>query len=186
MLNLILVGFSYTGKSAVGRAASARLQWPLVDTDELVAQRAGRTIQEIFATQGESFFRELEKEAIYQACTRRDVVVSTGGGAVIEPHNRTVMANSGVVVCLEARAETILKRMKASQAARKDSAAVRPLLLAEDPLAQITSMKEHRQVYYAACDWTVHTDYLRTDEVVAEVLRGFDTVRKAREKVETP
>ncbi|MSQ25431.1 MAG: shikimate kinase [Dehalococcoidia bacterium] len=182
--NLILIGFSYTGKSRAGETCAAKLGWRLIDTDELIKQQAGETISAIFERQGESYFRNLESGALREACLERNAVIATGGGAVIDPGNRALLHSCGVVVCLEARPETILQRLEQEQSLRGASETVRPLLNTPDPLTRIRALKEHRQVFYATADWTVHTDWLIPARVALEVMRGYKTVAKAKDKQE--
>jgi 3-dehydroquinate synthase len=174
--NIILTGFSYTGKSVVGREIARRLGWDFVDSDEEIALRAGKPIPEIFAQDGEQSFRELEHQVLDEACRRERVVIATGGGAVLDASNRGLVQSSGVLLCLEAQPETIYRRLLA--AAEKGKGVVRPLLAAPHPLERIRSLKESRQPYYALSDWTVHTDNLTIDEVCAEVLRGWEYGRR--------
>jgi len=176
--NIILIGFSFTGKTQVGKRLATRLGWPFLDTDDMVEKRYGKPIDEIFATKGEAFFRELEREALMQACGRTNVVISTGGGAIIDPGNRELMRKSGVVICLEAQPEAIHQRMQES-ARRNASENVRPLLKTDNPLEAIKNLKEHRQAYYGVADWTVHTDKLSQQEVIEEALRGYNYSRRA-------
>jgi 3-dehydroquinate synthase len=173
--NIILTGFSYTGKSVVGRKLARRLGWDSVDSDEEVALRAGKPIPEIFAQDGEQSFRELERQVLREACRRERVVIASGGGAVLDTSNRELMQSSGVLLCLEAQPETIYRRLLAAAKRGKE---VRPLLIAPDPLERIKSLKESRQPYYALSDWTVHTDNLTIDEVCDEVLRGWEYGRR--------
>ena len=116
MSNIILVGFSYTGKSIIARQVARRLGWQAVDTDDMVAAKAGKPVAEIFANEGEWLFRILEKAAISEASFRSSQVISTGGGAAADRVNRRTMRNAGVVICLDAKPETILVRMKESEA----------------------------------------------------------------------
>ncbi|UCG83661.1 MAG: shikimate kinase, partial [Dehalococcoidia bacterium] len=81
--NIILTGFSYTGKTKVGLEVAARLGWRYIDTDEEIVRYAGKPIAEIFSQDGESRFRELEKETLARICREEEVVISTGGGAFI-------------------------------------------------------------------------------------------------------
>ena len=173
MPNLILIGFSYTGKSTIGRAIAAKLGWPFIDIDDLVVERAGQPIPELFATAGEAAFRSLEKDALREACSRSGTVIAAGGGAVTDPENRRLMAEADVVVCLEARPEAVYRRMK--EGGPKEP---RPLLEAADPLAEIERLKAARQPFYALADWTVHTDILSIEEVAVEVLRGYALARR--------
>lgn len=167
---IVLTGFSGTGKSAVAPLVAHRLGWEVLDTDHLVEERTGRPIPDIFRDEGEERFRQLETEALREACWREDAVVSAGGGAVLRRENRARMADGGFIVCLEARPETILRRLQAGQAAEPLD---RPLLTSADPLARIRGLKAARQQVYALCDWTVHTDGLTADEVADEVVRAY-------------
>jgi 3-dehydroquinate synthase len=166
---IILTGFSGAGKSAAASIIADELRWEVVDTDEMAETTAGKRILEIFRDDGEERFRHLESVAIREACARERVVVSAGGGAVLRAENRRVMANGGFVVCLEARAETILRRLTSGSRALD-----RPLLATDDPLSRIRELKASRQRLYALCDWTVHTDMLTPKEVAAEVLRAYE------------
>src|SRR3990172_8967969 len=136
---IVLTGFSGSGKSAVARLVAERLGWDVVDTDSLVEQAAGRPIADIFARDGEARFRELEAEAVRQACARERAVVSAGGGATLRPDSRRPLADGGFVVCLEARPGAVLQRL------REGEAAERPLLAGPDPLSRIRELKAARQ-----------------------------------------
>ena len=111
--NIFLTGFSGSGKTTVGRIAARLLGWAFVDLDEEIERAAGSTIEEIFARHGEPHFRRLESEALAAACERDRQVVSTGGGIVVDWRNRRAMERGGVVVCLEARPETLHARARA-------------------------------------------------------------------------
>ncbi|MCH7836318.1 MAG: 3-dehydroquinate synthase, partial [Chloroflexi bacterium] len=115
-------------------------------------------------------FRELESEALREACSESRVVISSGGGAVLRPDNRRLMAESGFVVCLEARPETILHRL---QNRAEEEPLDRPLLAVADPLARIRELKAGRQHLYTLADWTVQTDNISPEEAAAEVIRAW-------------
>jgi shikimate kinase/3-dehydroquinate synthase len=167
---IFLTGFSGTGKTAVSPRLAERLGWNLADTDRIVEERAAKQILEIFRDEGEAHFRERESAALAEAASRDRVVISTGGGVVLRPGNRRTMAETGFIVCLEARPETILDRLTS----RADAAPLdRPLLATEDPLARITELKSARQHLYALCDWTVHTDGLSPEQVADEIVRAY-------------
>lgn len=176
--NVYLTGFSYTGKSTVGGLLATRLGHTYIDTDEQIERRTGRSIPEIFRTEGEVYFRELETELLKELADQKARVVSTGGGIVLDPLNRELMAQAGAIVCLEARAETILKRLR--QAA--DNESDRPLLQLPNPLDEIRLLKARRQRYYSEADVTVHTDALDVDGVVESIvaqLRGTGRPHRA-------
>ncbi len=168
---IILTGFSGTGKTAIGPLIAERLGWALLDTDAIVEERAGKPILDIFREQGEERFRDLESEALAGTCSRDNAVVSTGGGAVLRPANRALMADAGFIVCLEARPETILRRLNDRA---EEEPLDRPLLAAGDPLSRIRGLKQGRQHLYALCDWAVHTDEMTPDEIADEVIRAWE------------
>ena len=135
--NIFITGFSGSGKTSVGRAAARRLGWQFVDTDDLIVKRAGKPISEVFAESGEAFFRELERESLVEAASGESRVISTGGGLPMDEKNRRIMEQRGIVVCLEARPETIHRRLE--KESRQRGAIVRPMLESEDPPARIRS-----------------------------------------------
>ncbi len=180
MTHLILTGFSGTGKSAVGRQVAHRLGWPFLDTDDEVVRRTGKPIAAIFAQEGEPRFRELERQALRDACAGAPKVIATGGGALVDPSNRDLMLRTGVVVCLEARPETIHRRLL-GQPPVGESPEARPLLAGPDALERIRSLKAQRQPLYALAHWTVATDHLTLEEVAEEVLRGWQMVASRQE-----
>lgn len=175
---IILTGFSGTGKSAVGKAVAARLGWAFVDTDERIVQRAGKSIEAIFQ-QGEAAFRQLEREVLDQAVSGRNAVIATGGGAFAQEDNREVMLAAGIVICLEARPETVVQRLFGGGATEQ-----RPLLAGDsaERLQRVRRLKAQRQPAYAQAHWTVHTDLLTVDEVAGEVVRAWDTLRGKRDE----
>jgi len=170
--NIALIGFSATGKSTVARKVAEGLNWDFVDTDDEVVRLSGKAIPEVFEQDGEDKFRQLEHEALRQACKKEKVVIATGGGAIIEPGNQELLLETSVIVCLEARAETIYKRLL-QDTLYSSNPVVRPLLAGDNPLERIRQLKASRQPYYAIADWTVHTDNLTLAEVSQEVIRGW-------------
>ncbi len=170
--NLILTGFSGTGKTEVGRLIARAAGLDFIDTDGEIARAAGKPIAEIFEQDGEARFRELERQAIARACASNDRVISTGGGAIVDPDNFSLMAASGVIVCLDATPETIHRRLEAT-AADGDPQAVRPLLAGPEPLQRITDLKASRQSYYDLAHFTVPTDGLTPEQVAEKALDVF-------------
>ncbi len=167
---IFLTGFSFTGKSLVAPLVAQALGWQVIDLDDLIEEAAGKAVPQIFAEEGEPGFRLREGEALQNACRRRRVVVATGGGVVLAEENRRAMGEGGFVVCLEARPETILHRMRA---AGGDSTSERPLLKGDDPLNRIRNLKGLRQPLYALADCAVHTDNLSPEHVAAEIVRAW-------------
>ena len=173
--NLILTGFSGTGKSKVGVMISRLWGWDFVDTDDEVALAAGKPIGDIFEQEGEAHFRDLERQAVAGACSASRAVVSTGGGAIVDLDNYRAMASSGVIICLDATPETIGKRL---QEPNDDGevADLRPLLAGAEPVQRIRELKAQRQAYYDLAKCTVHTDDLTLEEVAREVYKRWQEI----------
>ena len=169
--NVYLIGFSGSGKSAIGRRLARRMRRKHVDMDDEIVARTGSPIPEIFRREGEPGFRSREKELLEEISGQKRLIVSTGGGAPLAPGNRAAMAKSGVIVCLEAKPDFLYGRLK-RHLGDESKGQVRPLLEGDDPKKRIEALKEYRQRFYATADWTVHTDDLTTEEVVTEVIRG--------------
>ena len=156
-LNLILVGMPGCGKSTLGQAVAAALQREFVDCDAEIVRRAGKSIPEIFAQDGEGAFRALESGVLADVCRGHGLVISTGGGAVLREENRDAMRQNGRV-CLIRRALALLPR---------DG---RPLSASEDAVARLWEAR--RAAYETAADFPVEND--GTVEEAAEKIReGF-------------
>jgi len=187
--DLVITGFSGTGKSLVAKEVARGLKWGFVDTDDEIVKRTGKPIAEIFRQEGEAKFRELEREMIRKACQQSQTVIAIGGGAIVDPQNYELLAKTGLIVCLEARPETIYERLF-HEAACSPETEVRPLLADDNPLERIRQLKASRQPYYAKADWTIHTDGLSISEVAKEVigasrlLRGYGP-RNNKEKAQS-
>jgi len=164
MAQLILTGFMGTGKTEVGRRLARATSRAFVDTDNLVEVAAGRSIADIFAAEGETRFRELEREAVRQAVAVPDAVVATGGGALLDPESRRVLLAAGPVVCLTAAPEEILRRVGAG--------GERPLLAGETPaerLAAIRALLDARDASYRMATHRIDTTGRSIDDVVGEI-----------------
>ena len=175
--NLIITGFSGTGKSLVAKEVARGLNWDFIDTDDEIVKQTGKPIAEIFRQDGEAKFRELERETIRKACQQRQTVIAIGGGAIVDPQNYELLAKTGFIACLEAKPETIYERLF-REAAYSPETEVRPLLANDNPLERIRQLKASRQPYYANVDWTVHTDNLNISQVAEEVIRAWRLLRR--------
>jgi len=175
--NIALIGFSATGKSTVARRVAEHLSWIFIDTDDEIVKLSGKSIPEIFKQDGEDKFRQLERKVLRQACQKKRAVIATGGGAILDPRNQKLLLETCVVVCLEAKAETIYQRLL-HDSLYSSNPVVRPLLAGDNPLERIGQLKAYRQPYYAIADWTVHTDNLALEEVSQEVIKGWQYVSR--------
>ncbi len=118
--NIYLTGFMGSGKTTVGRRLAHELSWDFVDLDEAIEARAGMSIPRIFAERGEESFRELESRCLRREATREEpAVIATGGGVVLDPGNRQVMDDSGLIFWLHPSFEVISARLGKSSRARR-------------------------------------------------------------------
>lgn len=166
MANLILTGFMGTGKTTIGRMLAERLNHPFVDMDAAIEQRAGQSIPEIFATQGETGFRQLESEVCQELAAQDGLVIATGGGALVDVNNRDTMAANGVIICLTASPEQLIERMKDTD---------RPLLQVHDPAQRIRQLLQTRAAAYAALPHHVDTSHLTPEQVMEAILKLWHT-----------
>ncbi len=162
MRNIVLVGFMGTGKSVVGKLLAKKLNMDFVESDEMIEIREKLPIKDIFEKKGELYFRLVEKEVVKEASSRKNIVISAGGGAIADEDNLKNLKNSGIIICLKASPETILRRTKDLK--------TRPLLNIPDPKKQIEELLQKREVYYSKADFSIDTDNLSIDEVVAKVI----------------
>lgn len=173
--NIVLIGFSTTGKSRAGWLLAQWLGWAFIDTDAWVAGMARKSIPEIFEQDGELHFRELERLALQEALVRERAVIATGGGAVVCQTNREKMLERGWIMLLEAEPETILQRMQAEDA--NSEVPIRPLLAGEDPLRRIIELKRERQpLYDSLADTVIHTDTLTIEEVADRLVEQLESI----------
>ena len=163
MKNIILVGFMGTGKSAVGHLLAKRLKWRFVDLDERIQKKAGATIAQIFAKEGEPGFRKREAQAVKEAGKLTAHIVATGGGVMLDEANVQLLKKAGTLVCLTARPEVIFSRTAASLPGR-------PLLNGADPQARIEQLLKLRAPFYAQADLAIETSDRSIADVVEEIM----------------
>ncbi len=175
MNNLVLVGFSCSGKTTVGRVLARRLGLQFVDTDRLIEHTARRSIPAIFRDDGEEAFRAFEREAVRRVCCQSRQVISTGGGAWIDLENRALLACENLVVHLRVRPATVVERLKASHSGRP-----RPLLDAPDPLARVTDLMAERAEAYADAHVVLDVDERTTFGLAADVVAHWYRWRRSR------
>lgn len=158
----MLVGMMGAGKTTVGRALAERLGWAFLDSDAEVKRSTGRTIPEIFESEGEPAFREEEASVLFEAIAREEpTVVAVAGGAVLDPRNRELITGAGLVVWLRAGVGELAERV--------GDGAGRPLL-GDDPAAALARLEAERApLYREVAEVVVDTGGRRPGEVVAEI-----------------
>lgn len=162
---IFLTGFMATGKSKIGRILAQRLGRIFVDTDALIVETAGKSIPRIFAEDGETAFRRIERSCVVRAAGMREAVIALGGGAVTHEENRDTIRASGVCLCLRASAETIFTRLRRTEGERPLMAGLND----EDRMAKIRSMLAARAPFYDRADVFVESTECRTLEETVEL-----------------
>lgn len=171
MKNIVLTGFMASGKTEISKAIAANSRFSMVDTDELVIESEGKSINAIFEEKGEAYFREAEREAVKKASQMQYVVIATGGGVVLNPQNMTELRRTGVVFYLSPTFEVIEQRLCAA-------AATRPLLRGQE-IGEVRKRFEQRLPYYEQCDYKIPVIQGRTPNSYAlEILQICEKVNK--------
>lgn len=162
--NIVLIGFMGSGKSTISRALSKVFAMEVIEMDQVIAEREGMSISEIFEVHGEEYFRNLETELLRELQNRKGVVISCGGGVPMRDENVVEMKKNGKVVLLTASAETILDRVKNNHD--------RPLLENNKTVTFISDlMTKRRDKYEAAADIIIQTDDKSAFEICEEIIR---------------
>jgi shikimate kinase len=162
MDNVLLIGFMGAGKSTVGRLLARRLNRCLVETDDMIVGRAGRSIPEIFLEYGEAHFRALESEAVELLRLKHGDVIATGGGLPCRDGRMEALRTLGTVVWLTADFKAMYER------ARREGA--RPML-DQRSIEEVETLYHQRVPYYRQAHLTVDTTDLGVDQVVGRLLR---------------
>ena len=166
-MNLVLIGYRATGKTTLARLMAQRLGWEWIDADVEIERRAGKSIAKIFAEDGEPAFRDLEAEVIADLCRRDQLVLAAGGGAPMREESRRAMRESGKVVWLVARPETILARMSGDAT----TAGRRPNLTDRGPLEEIIQLLGQREpIYRESAHIEVDTEATTPERLTSEIL----------------
>ena len=166
---VFLIGYRGSGKTTVARLLAARLGWQWLDADPLLETRAGRSIREIFAAEGEAAFRDKEAALLEELCGYRQHVIATGGGVVLRPSNRDKLKAAGFVVWLTADARTLWDRIRADATTSER----RPNLTVGG-LPEIEELLRQREPFYRECaNLTVDTTGRTPEQIVDAILAGM-------------
>ncbi len=172
---IFLAGYRGTGKSTLGRLLAERLGWQFIDVDDQVEEQAGRSIADIFATDGEESFRDLEEEVVAKLCETDQVIIGLGGGSILREASRNRVKEAGPVIYLTASAEELALRIDhdATSESRRPS-----LTQNEDLLAEVKEVLKHRKPLYEECATiTVSTQDWSPDALADEVLKQLRDAR---------
>jgi shikimate kinase len=162
MKNIVLTGFMGTGKTKVGKELSRLLNMKLIDVDTEIEKSEKMTINDIFKQFGESRFREIESEMLKKLSGYKKSIISTGGGVVLRQGNIDALKKNGIIICLMAKPETILKRTCNNND--------RPLLQVENPIERIEKLLNFRKPFYEKADIIIDTEDKAPLQIAEEII----------------
>jgi shikimate kinase len=162
-VNIYLVGFMGTGKTSVAKILAGRLKMQFVEMDSEIEKREDKPITRIFSEEGEDYFRKAEKETTAEISKKDNLVVSCGGGVVLDEDNIEKLKKTGIVICLWAGPNTIYERVKEKKH--------RPLLNVENPKKRIEELLEARRPFYEKSDYSIDTSNLSLEEAANKIIK---------------
>ena len=167
MKNIFLIGYMGTGKSTVAAYMAKQYGMEVLEMDQMIVDREGMSISDIFAKHGEAYFRDIETKLLIEIQTQENKVVSCGGGVVLREQNVEEMRKGGSIVLLSAKAETILERVKDDHS--------RPLLQGNKNIEFINDMLEKRRPKYeSAADIVIETDAKQVADICNEIFEQIE------------
>jgi shikimate kinase len=161
--NIVLTGFMAVGKSVVGQQLAVKLKRPFVDLDRAIEAREGAKVEDIFKDKGEPYFRKVEKALLREILDQDGQVIATGGGAVMDAENLGLLKERGLLICLTASVETVLRRLGPDRQ--------RPLLRGGHKPARVKKLLMEREEVYARAHIKIDTDRLSVPKVVERILK---------------
>ncbi len=169
--NIVLIGFMGTGKSTVGLKLAERLSMKFIDMDREIEKVTGMSVSELFKRHGEVRFRSEEKLMAQKLSNKKDIVIATGGGIVLQNENIEALRENGILICLDAEAGDIFERVS-----RKRS--TRPLLKKNLKVEDIVEMLSEREPFYACADFRINTSGRELEAVVNDIVKYIKKMSK--------
>ena len=161
-LNIYLIGMMGAGKTTVGKLLAEKLQYRFIDTDNIIETVSQKSINQIFAEEGESAFRQLETDVLVQVSAYLRTVIATGGGIVLRQNNWSYL-QEGMVIYLDVPVDLLVKRLANDN--------IRPLLQAEDLTEKLSKLQQERETLYKQADITISvTAKDQATDIVEEII----------------
>jgi shikimate kinase len=169
--NIYLIGLMGAGKTTIGKQLAKSMQWPFYDSDKAIEESTGVDIPTIFEFEGEAGFRRRERKMLQELTGLKNIVLATGGGAILDEENRQALRANGFIVYLQCSVDRILERT------RKDTQ--RPLLQTENPRECLEKLLVQREVLYRSlADFRIDTGTSQSKFVVKSILRQFRQINR--------
>ncbi len=169
-VNLYLIGMMGSGKTTIGSLLAQAVNYSFIDTDEVIVKAAGKPISDIFTTEGETAFRQLESNVLAQVCAYTKLTIATGGGIVLRRENWSYL-HHGLIIWLDVSVEILLERLKEDQ--------TRPLLQHPDPQSKLRSLLDERYSLYSQADLHIEITQQETPgQTVTNILQAIPGVLK--------
>lgn len=174
--NVFLIGFMGTGKSTIASYLNRNYGMDVVEMDQVIVERSGMEISELFVKYGEEYFRDLETSLLEELKTKQNTIISCGGGVVLRKKNVALMQESGKIVLLKAEPQTILERVKNDKS--------RPLLDGKKNLDAIRALMKGRcEKYEVAADIILTVDGRKVEEICKTLLNELQRAKESEENV---
>lgn len=165
--NIVLIGFMGTGKTTNGRRLARKLHKEFIDTDFLIESIENMKIEDIFKEYGEEYFRKLEAKVVKDISTKKNKVISTGGGTILNPKNIQLLKNNGYVFLLESSIDNIVYNLK-------NSYKKRPLLEKKNWTNEVSKiLNNRRELYYNSADFIIRVDNKNHYHIVNDISRLY-------------
>jgi shikimate kinase len=166
-MNIVLIGYRCSGKTSVGKMIADKLGRRFVDTDNLIIEKAGRSINEMVKEKGWQYFREMERDVIKEISAGDNLVIATGGGVVTSDINIDNLKANGIIIWLDADVETVKKRLTRDNSSKEN----RPSLTGDNPVDEIGEvMEKRRPLYMKACNISIDTDKMNINDVADMII----------------
>ena len=165
--NLVLTGMMGVGKSTIGKSLADKLSYKFVDIDNLIEKKEGNTIDKIFHTKGENYFRQIENKISIEQLEKDKSVISLGGGAFLNSSIRRAVKNSSISFWLDVSAELLVKRLKKNKK--------RPLLRNKNLVETVKKIYLERKKTYSEADFKVKCNFLKPDVIVKKIFELYES-----------